>query len=349
MVNGNFSDVATELTNSVAKDGQSTLTGVLKLFSGTVSAPGLIFGADTTTGWYRIGANNYGLSISGTKLLDCSAAALAVTGTLTVSSTVTASDGFTLSSGTLSLPAGSIETADLASNAVTTVKITDANITYAKIQNVSAENKLLGRSTAGAGVVEEIGLASPVVLSGGNLSIGGNPSHVLLSTTTVSGAASLTITADIDSTYDEYELHISNLQVATDGVLVRLQVSTDGGSNYESTSYLSTTFTWNTADGTDLDQDTAGIQLVSSAGNQTMDNSTSYAWRGLIRFWPNGSSSRKNFNVDGSYQSNGNGFVIVKGGGVWNGGNTAINAIRLIASSGNITATARLVGIKNSV
>lgn len=348
VINSNFADVGTEITNSVAKDGQTTLTGALKLFSGTVSAPGLIFGSDTTTGWYRIGANNYGLSISGTKLLDASSGALAITGTLDVSSTLTAANGLTLSGGTLTLPAGSIETADLASNAVTTAKITDANVTYAKIQNVSAENKILGRSTAGAGAPEEIGLTSPIVLSGGNLTIGGNPSHVLISTTTVSGAASLTITSGISSTYDEYELHVADLQVATDGVIARLQVSTDGGSNYQTTSYLSLTLTPNTADGSDLDQDTSGIQLASSTGNQTIDNSTSYSWRGLIRFWPNGSSARKNFMVDATYMSNGNGFVRLLGGGVWDGGNTAINAVRIIASSGNISGTVRLVGIKNS-
>jgi len=39
---------------------------------------------------------------------------------------------------------------------VTTAKIVDANVTYAKIQNVSATDRLLGRSTAGAGVVQEI-------------------------------------------------------------------------------------------------------------------------------------------------------------------------------------------------
>lgn len=44
----------------------------------------------------------------------------------------------------------------IASNAVTTSKITNSNVTYAKIQNVSATDKVLGRSTAGAGVVEEI-------------------------------------------------------------------------------------------------------------------------------------------------------------------------------------------------
>jgi uncharacterized protein YdeI (BOF family) len=39
---------------------------------------------------------------------------------------------------------------------IDTVGITDSAITYAKIQNVSATDKLLGRSTAGAGVIEEI-------------------------------------------------------------------------------------------------------------------------------------------------------------------------------------------------
>ena len=40
--------------------------------------------------------------------------------------------------------------------AVTMAKIANSSVTYAKIQNVSATDKLLGRSTAGAGVVEEI-------------------------------------------------------------------------------------------------------------------------------------------------------------------------------------------------
>lgn len=56
----------------------------------------------------------------------------------------------------ISLDAGVVAAAELASNAVETAKILDANVTYAKIQNVSATDKVLGRSTAGAGVIEEI-------------------------------------------------------------------------------------------------------------------------------------------------------------------------------------------------
>jgi hypothetical protein len=49
-----------------------------------------------------------------------------------------------------------VTTGKLADNAVTTLKITDANVTYGKIQNVSATDKVLGRISVGAGVVEEI-------------------------------------------------------------------------------------------------------------------------------------------------------------------------------------------------
>jgi hypothetical protein len=48
-----------------------------------------------------------------------------------------------------------VTTAKLDTNSVTTAKITDANVTYAKIQNVTPD-KLLGRVTAGSGVVEEV-------------------------------------------------------------------------------------------------------------------------------------------------------------------------------------------------
>ncbi len=50
---------------------------------GTVAAPGLYLGTDTTTGLYQIGNGNVGLSIGGTKLLDFSSATVALTGALT--------------------------------------------------------------------------------------------------------------------------------------------------------------------------------------------------------------------------------------------------------------------------
>jgi hypothetical protein len=51
---------------------------------------------------------------------------------------------------------GAVTADQLGSGAVTTAKLGSAAVTYDKIQNVSATDRLLGRSTAGAGSVEEI-------------------------------------------------------------------------------------------------------------------------------------------------------------------------------------------------
>ena len=56
---------------------------------------------------------------------------------------------------TAKLNDSAVTNAKLGSNSVTTAKIADANVTYAKIQDVTT-NKLLGRTTAGSGVVEEV-------------------------------------------------------------------------------------------------------------------------------------------------------------------------------------------------
>lgn len=52
-VNANFTDAGTEITGSLARDGQSSMTGQLKIIDGTVGAPGIAFGNDTNTGFRR--------------------------------------------------------------------------------------------------------------------------------------------------------------------------------------------------------------------------------------------------------------------------------------------------------
>lgn len=83
------SDLATGLSTCMLKDGTQTATAGIGFYAGTVSLPGIYFGTDTATGLYRIGLNNTGYAINGTKLLDLSSATVGITGVLTVSSTVT--------------------------------------------------------------------------------------------------------------------------------------------------------------------------------------------------------------------------------------------------------------------
>lgn len=58
----------------------------ISCYPGLVGAPGLYLGSDTTTGIYRIGANNLGVTVSGSKVLDIASTGLNVTGKLKVGS-----------------------------------------------------------------------------------------------------------------------------------------------------------------------------------------------------------------------------------------------------------------------
>ena len=93
-------DLGTGLSTAITKDGQTTTTAKIpfaqglsaavasNFAAGTVGAPSIYLSTDTTTGLYRIGANNVGFAVSGVKLLDLGSALVGVTGALTVSTTL---------------------------------------------------------------------------------------------------------------------------------------------------------------------------------------------------------------------------------------------------------------------
>lgn len=92
-VDGEFDGISTALSLAYLRDGRAALTGDLRLSSykilgigdGAVGSPGLQYANETNTGWYRIGAGQQGLSITGTKRLEVNTTGVIVTGDLTVS------------------------------------------------------------------------------------------------------------------------------------------------------------------------------------------------------------------------------------------------------------------------
>ncbi|MEK7414912.1 MAG: hypothetical protein AAB263_16480, partial [Planctomycetota bacterium] len=128
-----------------------------------------------------------------------------------------------------------VTNAKLSSDAVTTVKIADDQVTFAKLQNIST-NRMLGRSTASAGDVEEIILGAGLSLSGGTLAASGsgtalNNAFILVGDAanlaaqvamsgdaTISNTGALTLTPNAVDTTEITNLAVTTGKIADDNV-----------------------------------------------------------------------------------------------------------------------------------
>jgi hypothetical protein len=129
---GAVEEIATTGSGNVVLSNSPTFTGAIALPSGS-TATTQTAGSNTT-------------AIATTEFVTNAVSA------------ATIDDATTTIKGKLKLAGDLSGTADLpiiADNKVVTAKILDANVTYSKIQNVTS-NKILGRTTAGSGIVEEI-------------------------------------------------------------------------------------------------------------------------------------------------------------------------------------------------
>jgi hypothetical protein len=165
----------------------------------------------------------------------------------------------------------------------------------------------------------------------------------LLDTQTASASASLDFTTGITSTYDVYLLQLSNIVPATDGADLYLRYSTDGGSSYLATNY-NYAFRSYFADAFDGEANSTSATHILIGGS--LGNGTGEHWNADVWLHNLPSALYKTARFDGyGYISNplaGAAF----GMGIY-GTTSAVNALRLIMSAGNITSgVARLYGIK---
>ena len=104
-----------------------------------------------------------GIAALGVGIVSSSAQVSSLAGTNDSAITITAGDGlggggvFTTNTGSDGIITLSVNVDDstIETNS-DTLRIKDDGVTYAKIQNVSATNRILGRDSAGAGIIEEI-------------------------------------------------------------------------------------------------------------------------------------------------------------------------------------------------
>lgn len=67
VINARFSDIETEITDSLNRSGKGGMLAALRGTDGTVTAPAISFTSETGTGLYRIGSSDLGLSINQAK------------------------------------------------------------------------------------------------------------------------------------------------------------------------------------------------------------------------------------------------------------------------------------------
>ena len=122
----------------------------------------------------------------------------------------------------------SIDSVHYKNDSIDTEHIADDQVTYAKIQNVSATDRILGRDSSGAGIIEEITPANVRTMI--NVADGANaythPNHSGEVTSTADGA-----TVIADNIVDEANLKVSN--APTNGYVLTAQSGNTGGMTWE--------------------------------------------------------------------------------------------------------------------
>lgn len=133
-----------------------TTAGVIQqgLGNGTASLPSLAFASDPDSGVYRIGANNIGVAVNATKILDVATTGLSVTGALAATGAIT---GASLNIGSGTITSGAITGGALTGNSLSIVgggAISGGSITGSSL-NVGS-----GALTAGTASVTSINTSS---------------------------------------------------------------------------------------------------------------------------------------------------------------------------------------------
>lgn len=201
---------------------------------------------------------------------------------------------------------------------------------------------LLAAGTSSTGAIQQLGAgtANQIVVSGGASALGAftNNDKVgcwqLISSQTASNSASIAF-ASLTTSFENYKIILYNVVPVTNAASLFMQISSNGGSSYQtgSTAYFWSMYGY--SDGTSTlakNGNTSGIQFDGVG-----ISSTAYA-----NFWeitfiePDVSQASPGVTFICKYDDSTNGTVTYVGQGRYNG-TQATNAIQFLMSSGNIS------------
>lgn len=207
----------------------------------------------------------------------------------------------------------------------------------------------------GVGSTPGYGTSGQALLSNGSAaapSWGGAGSWVYISTVTASASATVDFTSGLTSTYDVYMIQFVRVFPSADNSTLYLRTSSDGGATFAS---ANSSYQW-------------GYSFTSNAGTASADGSSS-ASKGQYIVLARNLGNSSNLGVNGTLYiyapsvatsyvqfmfQTAAGLTSTFGSGPTSGSGyrtaaAAVNAVRFLMDSGNITSgTFRLYGLKNS-
>ena len=200
--------------------------------------------------------------------------------------------------------------------------------------------------------VSGVGTSGQVLTSNGAAALptwqtpaaGGSGSLIYISTSTPSVASAASFTSGIGSSYPNYKVVGRNIVADTNATSLIAEISDDGGSTWKSSSYVMVGIYGNSG-GLNKSTSTSSILLSESSGYYT---SGVYGTFDLM-IYNVGTSLQTGFTGNAGYPWTGDsgGQATFTFGGTYSSSIT-MNAIRFRMSSGNISGTFILYGIKNS-
>ena len=178
----------------------------------------------------------------------------------------------------------------------------------------------------------------------------------LISTATASGAANVSITSGIDSTYDEYMFVCIDINMSAAGTNFEFQINVAGESGYNDSNITSTFFSasHNENDsGTPAVSYNTGGDIAQGTGYQSLyrdsENDADASWSGILHlFSPADTTYVKHFYSRGCGMSNGDsgnalaqdffaaGYINVTG---------AVDEIQFASASGTFDGVIQMYGI----
>ena len=183
----------------------------------------------------------------------------------TALATLFAGDGLTASNAVLAV---NVDDSTIETNS-DAIRIKDDGVTYAKIQNVSATNRILGRDSSGAGVIEEISPSSLLTMLGVETAATADQTAGEILTLVEDGIdsvhykdGSIDLAHMSSESVDEDNLHISNS--GSNGQFLSKQSGNSGGLTW-ATPASSATAADDIADGD------GAVNILTTSGNITID------------------------------------------------------------------------------